>query len=133
MTKKTKNEKVDSRGGLKEVDKSWTWVFTQQGHTFLVPSREEQNLTKQQIHPNWRSNWCKVDEISEAKLCRSFPEKFANIKFAEGVPRKKTIQQLRNFNWILENNTSLNIARLVTQIIWKLDLRAKNLFLNIWW
>ena len=33
----------------------------------------------------------KVDEISEAKLCRSFPEKFANIKFAEGVPRK-TIQ-----------------------------------------
>ena len=27
-----------------------------------------------------------IDEISEAKLCRSFLGKFANIKFAEGVP-----------------------------------------------
>ena len=30
--------------------------------------------------------------ISEAKLCRSFPEKFVNIKFGEGVAGKKTIQ-----------------------------------------
>lgn len=40
--------------------------------------------------------------ISEAKLCRSFPEKFANIKFGEGVAGKKTIQ-LSKIKYILWN------------------------------
>ena len=64
---------------------------------------------EQQFNPNWRTNWCKVDEISEAKLCRSFPEKFANIKFAEGVPRK-TIQ-LPKF----QLKSPLHIPRLITK------------------
>ena len=93
---------------LKRVEKGLTkveQVFSHNKVTYSskdkVACRQEQNQAK--FHPNWRTNWCKVDEISEAKLCRSFPEKFANIKFAAGVPRKQFNNM--NFNWKYKKRT----------------------------
>ena len=41
--------------------------------------------------------------ISEAKLCRSFPEKFANIKFGGGRGRKENNPTLKNWTYSVEH------------------------------
>ena len=67
--------------------------------------------------------------ISEAKLCRSFPEKFANIKFGEGVAGKKTIQ-LSKIEHILWNIFWPIFLRLIFMQTIKSFLRKKSLIVR---
>ena len=68
--------------------------------------------------------------ISEAKLCRSFPEKFANIKFWGGRGRKENNPTLKNWKYSVEHILANILAIDIHSNHKKFFLRKKSLIVR---